>query len=191
MQNRGYDDELLVVLDRVLQDGLSPLILKSSVKNGETGVVQMAARIAQRKVANNQLSLNDLDQLNTVPANRLRETIVADNLDQQESLIESLVVAFGRSPATGAVIAAELQSGGQDQTLLRVLLESLASHPANSFPLHAEWQTSLQKLIGSPNPQTQSAAIRAVRSVGASHFAAALRKLVILPLILLLRGLKP
>jgi len=178
MQNRGHDHELLVSLDQILKEGLSPLILKLSVEKGATAVVQMAARIAQRQAANAQLSVDDLQELGTLAATRLKTTLRSAKSDQQERLILSLLSAFGDAPDVGRVIASELQSDQADQPSKMAVLRTISKLRPGSLPLYEEWKKPLQELIDSSPSDLQALAVRAVGSIGAQHFSASLLSVV-------------
>ncbi len=177
-RSRNSDHELLIVLDQVMTGGLPASILGPGIEKGSAGVLQVAARIAQRRAENDDLSSDELHQLHSVAATRLQKAMVVADKAQRTNLVNSLVAAFGQSPDVGAVIADVFHTEELDNTGLIALLSAIASQSANSLPLHAGWQSSLQSLIHSPNPNVQSLAIQAVRSTGVIPFSESLRTLV-------------
>ena len=177
-QHPDRDHELLIVLDQLIPDGLPASVLSPGIESGSAGVLQTAARIIQRQTVDDALSADEIHQLYVVAANRLREVMTSEDAGQRSSLVNSLVSAFGKSADVGAVIADVLQTEQSDNAGLVALLSAIASQSANSLPLHAGWQSSLQSLIRSPSPDVQSLAIQAVRSTGATPFFDSLRQLV-------------
>lgn len=177
-RNRDSDHELLIVLDQIMTGGLPASILGSGIKSGSAGVLRAAAGIAQRQAHHNGLSDNELHGLYAAAAGRLQKVMASADEAQRTSMVQSLVSAFGKSPDIGAVIADAFQTEESDNPGVVTLLSAIASQSANSLPLHAGWQSSLQSFIHSPSPNVQTLAIQAVRSTGVTPFSKSLRALV-------------